>query len=70
MTPRQRRLIMYLGYIDDSGFTGRNLEDCQSRFQVVGSPAIPEGTYAATEAVLRSCIERVVPEESWENFEY
>ena len=61
---------MYLSYVDDSGSTGTKLDDTQSPFQVIGGPVIREQTYAALDLALSASIEGIVPEESYDSFEY
>lgn len=70
MTPREERLFMYVGYIDDSGSTGENLNDPYSRFQVIGGPIIRDANYVNIEARLSARMGALVPEEQWDCFEF
>ena len=69
-----RLMVMFLGYIDDSGTTGCNKKDPQSRFQVVGGPIIDGEDYNLMETFLaieaRELIREQVSEENFEKFEF
>ncbi len=64
------RLFMYIGYIDDSGSSGKNLDDRQAPFQVIGGPLMNDIAYGGIELVLNREISRLVPEEQWDEFEF
>jgi hypothetical protein len=44
-----KKRFVYLTYVDDSGSTGGQLEDPQSRFQIIGGPIIREDLNMAIE---------------------
>jgi hypothetical protein len=68
----QRLTRMFLGYIDDSGSTGANVEDCESRFQVIGGPLIncDCSRWWDLETYLSDFIKEAIPEELWGTFEF
>jgi hypothetical protein len=74
MTPAdhslENRRFMYLGYVDDSGSTGNNLDDGQAPFQVIGGPIIDEESYPPIQTILAINIEELVPPEQWDSFEF
>lgn len=61
---------MYIGYIDDSGSSGTNLDDKQVPFQVIGGPVLDDKTYFNIQLALEQEIENLVPEEQWDDFEF
>jgi hypothetical protein len=68
--PLENRRFMYLSYVDDSGSTGSNLDDKDTPFQVIGGPIIDEQVYGSMETVLAGCIEELIPQDQWEDFEF
>ena len=64
------RKLMFIGYVDDSGSTGSNYDDPNSRFQVVGGPIISEDVYAGAEISAALWMEELVPAEEWNKFEF
>src|SRR5436190_5140885 len=66
----QERIFMYIGYIDDSGSSGKNLDDSQVPFQVIGGPVMDDESYFRSNLVLAQEISNLVPEEKWEEFEF
>jgi hypothetical protein len=67
---KEERIFMYIGYIDDSGSTGTNLDDPHAPFQVIGGPIIRDRAYSGIELTLSSLVERLVPEDQWDSFEF
>jgi len=65
-----RRVFVYIGYIDDSGSTGGNLDDAQAPFQVIGGPLIEDSAYVSIEVTLARVISGLIPEENYESFEF
>lgn len=61
---------MYLGFLDDSGSTGDNLDDSQTPFQVIGGPIIGGEDYRLLEFGLSIEISNSIPEDEWEKFEF
>jgi hypothetical protein len=73
MTRPKEPIFMYIGFIDDSGSTGSNLTDPDSKYQVIGGPIIEDRRYLGIEAVLLSGAQDVFgeqEEEDWEKFEF
>jgi hypothetical protein len=63
--------FMYIGYIDDSGSTGSNCQDRDSRFQVIGGPIIYERLYVAGEFSVASWKHELGMEgDEWASFEF
>ncbi|HEV2383389.1 MAG TPA: DUF3800 domain-containing protein [Terriglobia bacterium] len=68
--PAAERLFMYIAYLDDSGSTGRKLDDASAPFQIVGGPIIKDSAYMSLEYVLSGVVAQFVPEENWDCFEF
>lgn len=60
---------MHIGFIDDSGSTGRILDN-KRPFQLVGGPLIKDEYYTTLELALAVTIQDAVPEEQWDSFEF
>lgn len=62
--------FVYIGYVDDAGSTGTQLEDCQALFQVVGGPIVDVDLYTGIEDILAMHMQGIVPENEWDAFEF
>ena len=62
--------LMFVAFVDDSGSTGKNLQDEQSRFQVLGGPVIDGDDYQTIEVVLTVYLEELIPPEERDRFEF
>jgi hypothetical protein len=66
--PREKR--MFLGYVDDSGSSGKADTSVSAPYQLIGGPVLDGDDYTGYEYVLNSHVEQLVPESQWENFEF
>jgi hypothetical protein len=61
---------MFLGYVDDSGSSGKADTSVSAPYQLIGGPVLDGDDYTGYEYVLNSHVEQLVPESQWENFEF